>query len=217
MAFVVALVLACKLHYFKVVKNEHYGYPEEWIPSVSAVIGDRFPERNIFQLLMALAGIFRMALLVMSDAVLAKHNYNTPRPVSRCFWLGFARMWLAGFWIYFPSGDWNTFHDASMIVYLAVTALYHNALRTCRIRTASDRARMLLYCLYLDVPLLVYWFVQHKAYMRPGAYSVYALCEWPLIAIDVGLDYVAFSDLFSFASTGLALIETVEKPEYLLK
>jgi hypothetical protein len=30
------------------------GYPEEWFPSVSATIGDRYPERSVFMLFIAL-------------------------------------------------------------------------------------------------------------------------------------------------------------------
>jgi hypothetical protein len=60
------------LHYHKIVKNEFYvsstvrdththaysyiiqGYPDEWFPSVSATIGDRYPERSVFMLFIAL-------------------------------------------------------------------------------------------------------------------------------------------------------------------
>jgi len=66
-AFISALVFACLLHYKKVVKNDVAGYPEEWFPSVSATYVfpmvmynpaltlDWYPERNIFQILIALA------------------------------------------------------------------------------------------------------------------------------------------------------------------
>ena len=30
------------------------GYPDEWFPSVSATIGDRYPERSVFQLFIAM-------------------------------------------------------------------------------------------------------------------------------------------------------------------
>lgn len=30
------------------------GYPDEWFPSVSATIGDRYPERSVFMLFIAL-------------------------------------------------------------------------------------------------------------------------------------------------------------------
>ena len=30
------------------------GYPDEWFPSVSATIGDRYPERSVFQFFIAM-------------------------------------------------------------------------------------------------------------------------------------------------------------------
>lgn len=41
--------------FYKVVKNEFYGYPDEWFPSISATIGDWYPSRNIFQIACAIA------------------------------------------------------------------------------------------------------------------------------------------------------------------
>lgn len=49
-----ALVVGCALHYEKIVQNEHWGYPQEWFPSVSATIGDRYPERSFFMFFIAL-------------------------------------------------------------------------------------------------------------------------------------------------------------------
>ena len=53
-AFLTALIVGCALHYRKIVQNEWYGYPDEWFPSVSATIGDRYPERSLFMLFIAI-------------------------------------------------------------------------------------------------------------------------------------------------------------------
>ena len=53
-AFIGALLTGLSLHYHKIVQNEYYGYPQEWFPSVSATIGDRYPERSVFQLFIAI-------------------------------------------------------------------------------------------------------------------------------------------------------------------
>lgn len=73
-AFLGALVTGLCLHYHKIVENEYYvnhqprkdcarfreadpllkGYPDEWFPSVSSTIGDRYPERSVFQLFIAM-------------------------------------------------------------------------------------------------------------------------------------------------------------------
>lgn len=53
-AFLGALFVGCWFHYRKIVKNAWFGYPDEWFPSVSAAIGDWYPERSVFQLLIAI-------------------------------------------------------------------------------------------------------------------------------------------------------------------
>jgi hypothetical protein len=52
-AFLTALSIGLLYHYKKLVKNAVAGYPEEFFPSVSATIGDWYPERNVFQILIA--------------------------------------------------------------------------------------------------------------------------------------------------------------------
>lgn len=60
-AFLSALVVGVSLHYNKIVQNEFYGYPDEWFPSVSATIGDRYPERSFFMLFIAItSGAWRL-------------------------------------------------------------------------------------------------------------------------------------------------------------
>ncbi len=53
-AFLSALFVGVSLHYKKIVQNEWYSYPEEWFPSVSATIGDRYPERSFFMVFIAI-------------------------------------------------------------------------------------------------------------------------------------------------------------------
>ena len=53
-AFLSALIVGVALHYHKIVQNEFYGYPDEWFPSVSATIGDRYPERSFFMIFIAI-------------------------------------------------------------------------------------------------------------------------------------------------------------------
>ena len=38
----------------RIYTDNKQGYPEEWFPSVSATIGDRYPERSVFMLFIAL-------------------------------------------------------------------------------------------------------------------------------------------------------------------
>lgn len=43
-----------KLAHFLQAESLLKGYPDEWFPSVSATIGDRYPERSVFQLFIAM-------------------------------------------------------------------------------------------------------------------------------------------------------------------
>lgn len=53
-AFIGSLVTGMVLHYKKIVKNEYYGYPQEWFPSVSATIGDSpFPGEAYYRRLVS--------------------------------------------------------------------------------------------------------------------------------------------------------------------
>ncbi|TFY79801.1 hypothetical protein EWM64_g4216, partial [Hericium alpestre] len=70
-AFASALAIGCALHYKKIVKNGVAGWPQEWFPSVSATIGDWYPERNIFQIFIALNSAF----LLTSTSVRAEASY----------------------------------------------------------------------------------------------------------------------------------------------
>jgi hypothetical protein len=49
------LAVGCWTHYYQIVKNQYWGYPEEWFPSVSAATGDWYPARSIFQIFAAVA------------------------------------------------------------------------------------------------------------------------------------------------------------------
>ncbi|KAA1067996.1 hypothetical protein PGT21_024475 [Puccinia graminis f. sp. tritici] len=86
-AFGTALALGCYLHYQKIVKNEWYSYPQEWFPSVSATIGDYYPERPIFQILIAFNSGPRL-LLVYTNFMLFKPIFLAkPRPPLANSWL----------------------------------------------------------------------------------------------------------------------------------
>ena len=72
-AFLSALIVGCSLHYHKIVQNEWFGYPEEWFPSVSATIGDRYPERSFFMLFIAItSGMGQIKVLGVAQLKIEK-------------------------------------------------------------------------------------------------------------------------------------------------
>lgn len=180
-AFFSALIVGCWLHYHKIVKNSSFGYPDEWFPSVSAAIGDRYPERSIFQILIALTSGPRFLLLFC--------NYLLNRSKWTCL-AGVIRTFTCGGWVYITSTDDHDWHDIFMISYIVLTIPWtfgvsyyspvNSTVRKGRALTASTFFSTL-------IPL-VYWFIQHKVHVRPGAYSIYAYFEWALIILDIGFD-----------------------------
>ncbi|KAI0465110.1 hypothetical protein LJB42_000329 [Komagataella kurtzmanii] len=197
-AFLSALIVGVTLHYHKIVQNGYYGYPDEWFPSVSATIGDRYPERSIFQIMIALTAGPRFLLLFLSYLRLNKTGSYLPLIglVS-----GILRTFTCGGWVYITSTDDHDAHDIFMISYIVLTIPW-----TVCVTKLTDKSNKLLKngrrftavaFFGLLVPL-VYLFIQHKVHRVAGAYSYYAYVEWSLIFLDIGFDtwsVVDFKDL----------------------
>ncbi|KAF8588899.1 hypothetical protein K439DRAFT_1334281 [Ramaria rubella] len=201
-AFLSALIIASRLHYRKVVKNEVAGYPDEWWPSVSATIGDWYPERSVFQILIALTAgprfmlIFCWWLLTRSTA----SSFPTLVAIS-----GVVRTFSCGGWVYITSSDDHVAHDILMISYMILNLpwMIGSILCTPKPNTVTRRHRFFL----LIVPM-VYLFIQHKVQRVPGAYTKYSLCEWLLILADVWFDSITAKD-FSVLEVRVEIRRTV--------
>ncbi|KAK7044264.1 Protein cwh43 [Paramarasmius palmivorus] len=116
-AFTTALLVGVSLHYKKIVKNGVAGYPQEWFPSVSATIGDWYPERNIFQILIALTSGPRFCLVAFQYLLQRSRNSSLPTFV---FISGLARTLSCGGWVYITSTDDHDVHDVCMIAYMVL-------------------------------------------------------------------------------------------------
>ncbi|GAA5867656.1 hypothetical protein JCM3774_001547, partial [Rhodotorula dairenensis] len=197
-AFAVALAVGLALHYRKIVKNQYYGYPQEWFPSVSATVGDWFPERNVFQLLIALTSGPRFLLVLVTYVA-----HRQLRPASRLpgtlAVVGVLRALTCGGWVFVTSTDHGDVHDVCMVSYIVLNLPYM-ILQTILTPKAgpSARAKFLRRTLgssfFSALIPLVYYYLQHKQHRVPGAYSIYALVEWSLIILDVAFDSVAILD-----------------------
>ncbi|RPA84753.1 calcofluor white hypersensitive protein precursor [Ascobolus immersus RN42] len=192
--FIGALIVGCKLHYLKIVKNEHYGYPQEWFPSVSATIGDRYPERSIFQLFIAITSGPRFILVGLWYLLTAKLTAARPGSFAPKFVgvVGLLRTFLCGGWVYITSTDDHDFHDIFMISYLVCTLPWTlGCLALSPPNRQAIKYRKVLASLFFGtlVPL-IYYFIQHKVHKVAGAYTKYAFFEWSLIIYDVLFDAV---------------------------
>ncbi|KAL4741619.1 Frag1/DRAM/Sfk1 family-domain-containing protein [Aspergillus similis] len=196
-AFLSALVVGMSLHFNKIVQNEHYGYPDEWFPSVSATIGDRYPERSFFQVFIAITSGPRFALVFLWYLVTARPNSTLPKFVAG---VGIFRTFTCGGWTYVTSTDDHDWHDIFMISYLVATlpwtigclALSPNNRRAVKYR------KVLASLFFGTLVPLIYYFIQHKVHKVPGAYTRYAFFEWSLILFDVGFDAVTALDFEAF-------------------
>ncbi|KAK4444556.1 protein CWH43 [Podospora aff. communis PSN243] len=196
-AFLSALIVGVSLHYTKIVQNEWYGYPEEWFPSVSATIGDRYPERSVFMLFIAITSGPRFALVGLWYLLTAKPGRVLPGAIAIC---GVIRTLTCGGWTYITSTDDHDWHDILMISYIVFTIPW----TTGCLALSPPNAKAIKYRKYLAgaffgtlVPL-VYFFIQHKVHRVAGAYTIYAFFEWSLILFDVGFDAVTALDFSTF-------------------
>ncbi|WEJ94131.1 Protein cwh43 [Yamadazyma tenuis] len=180
-AFFSALIVGSWLHYHKIVKNSSFGYPDEWFPSVSATIGDRYPERSIFQILIAVTSGPRFLLLFC--------NYLLNKSSSTLI-AGVIRTFTCGGWVYITSTDDHDWHDIFMISYILLTIPWTVGVSYYSPKNSSVRKGRSVTAITFFATLipLVYWFIQHKVHVRPGAYSIYAYFEWSLIILDIGFD-----------------------------
>ncbi|KAK0384488.1 hypothetical protein NLU13_8574 [Sarocladium strictum] len=196
-AFLSALVVGISLHYHKIVQNEFYGYPQEWFPSVSATIGDRFPERSFFMIFIAITSGPRFALVGLWYVLTRKPGQKLPGFVAS---MGILRTLTCGGWTYITSTDNHDWHDILMISYIVATLPW--TLGCIALSPPNPQAikyRKLLAGLFFGtlVPL-IYFFIQHKVHRVAGAYTTYAFFEWALILFDVGFDAVTTFDFDTF-------------------
>lgn len=182
-AFIAAFVTGYTLHFHKIVENAHYGYPDEWFPSVSATIGDRYPERSIFQILIALTAFPRFLLLL--------GHYYINRSVVTLL-VGVVRTVSCGGWVYITSTDDHDTHDIFMIVYIVLTLPWDILITKL---SKFRRAKVIMTVTFFGtlVPMLHQYYL-HQVKIVAGAYSRYAYYEWSLIFLDIGFDALSYHD-----------------------
>ncbi|KIY02610.1 uncharacterized protein Z520_01075 [Fonsecaea multimorphosa CBS 102226] len=196
-AFIGALIVGVSLHFHKIVQNEHYGYPDEWFPSVSATIGDRYPERSVFMVFIAITSGPRFVLVALWYFLTRRPNSNLPAIVAST---GLLRTLTCGGWTYVTSTDDHDWHDIFMISYLVFTLPWTlGCLALSPPNPKAVKYRKILAGLFFGtlVPL-IYFFIQHKIHKVAGAYTIYAFFEWSLILFDVAFDAVTALDYETF-------------------
>ncbi|KAJ6494715.1 Frag1/DRAM/Sfk1 family-domain-containing protein [Mycena vitilis] len=185
-AFLSALAIGILYHYKKIVKNAVAGYPEEFFPSVSATIGDWYPERNLFQILIAFTSGPRLGL-VLFEYLLHSRAWDSWYPVVTLI-SGVLRTFCCGGWVYITSNDDGEVHDFFMISYLVLTIPWMAGCTVCAPVQTRRRRTAVASTFFLSLIPLVYFYIQHKVHRVPGAYTRYSFFEWGLIACDLIFD-----------------------------
>lgn len=214
-AFIGAFIVGCWLHYHKIVENEHYGYPVEWFPSVSATIGDRYPERSVFQLFIAICSGPRFALVFLFYCLVNRPGTSAAKWVAAT---GVLRTLTCGGWSYVTSTDAHDWHDIFMISYIVFTLPWTIG---CTLLSPPNPQAIKLRkyiggAFFGTLVPLIYFFIQHKVHRVPGgmyyyhhrcvardtnqstAYTIYAFFEWALVLLDVAFDAVTALDFNGF-------------------
>ncbi|CRK13474.1 hypothetical protein BN1723_017346, partial [Verticillium longisporum] len=192
-----AFIVGVSLHYKKIVQNEWYGYPEEWFPSVSATIGDKYPERSFFMLFIAITSGPRFALVGLWYLLTRKPGQTLPKFI---FTMGIFRTLTCGGFTYVTSTDDHQWHDIFMISYIVATLPWTiGCVALSPPNPKAIRYRKIIASSFFGtlVPL-IYFFIQHKVHRVPGAYTTYAFFEWSLILFDVAFDAVTAYDFRTF-------------------
>ncbi|KAK0235644.1 Frag1/DRAM/Sfk1 family-domain-containing protein [Armillaria nabsnona] len=211
-AFLSALFVGSLLHYKKIVKNGVAGYPQEWFPSVSATIGDWYPERNLFQILIALTSGPRFGL-VAAQYLLHRSPQST-LPVL-VFISGLVRTLSCGGWVYITSSDDHDVHDFFMITYMVCNIPWMLGGIACTPQQSTrirKKRRLVATAFFTSIIPLVYFFIQHKVHRIPGAYTRYSFFEWGLIFFDVLYDSIAEAE-FKDAALQISLNSLVAKDQ----
>ncbi|KAJ2977420.1 hypothetical protein NUW58_g7817 [Xylaria curta] len=196
-AFLGALIIGMSLHFHKIVENQYHGYPSEWFPSVSATIGDRYPERSFFMVFIAITSGPRFALVALWYLLTSRPGKILPKFVAA---IGLFRTLTCGGWTYVTSTDDHNWHDIFMISYLVATIPWTAG---CLALSPSN-AKAIKYRKYIATAFfttiipMVYFFIQHKIHRVPGAYTTYSFFEWSLIIYDVAFDAVTALDFDKF-------------------
>ncbi|ESK82818.1 calcofluor white hypersensitive protein [Moniliophthora roreri MCA 2997] len=201
-AFSTALVIGLFLHYKKIVKNGVAGFPQEWFPSVSATIGDWYPERNIFQILIALTSGPRFCLVALQYLLQRSSTSSLPTIIFIC---GLLRTFSCGGWVYITSTDDHDVHDVCMVAYVVLNLPWMIGGVLCtplEYPSVRRKRKLVASAFFLSIIPLVYFFIQHKVHRIPGAYTHYSFFEWGLIIFDVLYD--SFSEQ-EFREAGLEI------------
>ncbi|KAF9007648.1 Frag1/DRAM/Sfk1 family-domain-containing protein [Cyathus striatus] len=190
-AFTSALCIGSLLHYKKLSRTALLAIRMNGSPlSQPRRIGDWYPERNIFQILIAVTSVPRFILVALQYYL---HRSRTSSLPALVFIFGLIRTISCGGWVYITSSDDHDIHDIMMITYMVCNIPWMiGGIRATPLKSSVVRRKRtyIATVFFVTIIPLIYYFIQHKIYRIPGAYTRYAFFEWGLIFSDILYDSV---------------------------
>jgi len=205
------VLLSILLHWDEVTST-HCRVPN-YLPSLSAAVGDKTPQRYIWRIGIALHCCVRFIIpfiyrVFYRDAIQHSSVLLHQMASIACFMNIVENISLLVM-TYVSSKENYSIHEMGFIFFIATSMIY--MLLTCflfkklgRTHSNANSQRSLayksnLFISYILVFLLaMYFFWRHNAYCESGVYSCFALCEYMVVIINIGFHTTAYYD---FADT----------------
>jgi len=212
--FIICFIIAGVFHWNKVIRNHCRVW--EFLPSVSAVIGDHNPEMNVWRMAIALASGPRFVCSILNYKLLLEALSSSRKSktlIKTALLVDWLRIAAAGGWTYISSSEYNFEHSVCYIIYVVFsfiymgihTPLFYQAKVSTSVSFTSKQQsnhqfsyKWKTTCFVLHILLffvsLYFFLIEHQKYCLPGSYSRYALCEWILSACNILYDTSYYLD-----------------------
>ncbi|KAG5373338.1 Protein cwh43 [Yarrowia sp. C11] len=185
-AYFLALVVGSFLHF------RHHS--EEAFPGLSSVIGGQYPERSIFQVLMA---IF-LAPRIISTLLWSQLGASSENTIlSNIGLFGSLKIVSSILFTYVSIADDPAVHHYALVFYVAstVACMYAQTVYSVWKRSPATNPRAITFGLYMLLLILVTnYSIKHMLYEESGASTKLSLVEWLLVGLDVSFDYYSTVD-----------------------
>ncbi|KAH7731807.1 post-GPI attachment to protein factor 2 [Aphelenchoides avenae] len=185
-ALVICILVSITLHWDEATRT-HCGVTN-WLPSVSAAVASYAPERYIWRLLIGIHGAPRLALAFASSLFSLACSVACALNVFEVLFLLLLtsissiedyflhKMCFIGFIVC----------GLSYMMFSTWLFDYSGRRRTTTLCERSFQYKVLC-CVGLSVSLVcaMYFFYRHNAYCEPGVYTLFALCEYAVIVMNI--------------------------------
>ncbi|XP_065058534.1 post-GPI attachment to proteins factor 2-like [Rhopilema esculentum] len=190
------------------VTSTHCKVPN-YLPSLSAAIGDYTPERYIWRIGIALHsfGRYMVAAIYMyfyTQLSIGKKSWFFSLAVLN-FFLNLLEIFSLLVLSYVSSTENFEVHEAAFISFI-VFSMSYMVITSFLMKTlaGTEKSDKLYYSYQLKLRLLVmyifffglsvYFYFRHNGYCEPGVYSLFALCEYIVVIINIGFHVTGILD-----------------------